>query len=241
MTYFRKTRNVSYKFGDETSTVDFPNIAAYTDVIDKLKANTNLYTKYSIQEGDRPDQVSSLLYEDHQYYWTFFLLNDHVRRSGWPLSNSELLLKAQDLYPNTTLVVRSILTDTFPTGTTIQGNASGVSAKILRKNIDLGQIVVEGSKAFQAGETIRYTDAEGTVITDTVYSKSAEYLSAHHYEEDEEYVDIDPESGPGALLTEKTYFDRLSDANEELKSINVIKPESIYTIAQIFYSAMASE
>jgi hypothetical protein len=56
--------------------------------------NTNdvvTYTKYQIQDRDRPEIVSNLLYGDPKYHWTFFLLNNSLKegKSGWPMSMAE--------------------------------------------------------------------------------------------------------------------------------------------------------
>ena len=50
------------------------------------------YTYYNINDGDKPDHVSNLIYGTPAYYWTFFVLNDTLRsgiNSGWPLSSQE--------------------------------------------------------------------------------------------------------------------------------------------------------
>lgn len=49
------------------------------------------YTKYRIQDGDRPEIVSNVLYGDPRYHWTFFLINDSLKEGtkGWPMSSNE--------------------------------------------------------------------------------------------------------------------------------------------------------
>lgn len=49
------------------------------------------YTKYTVLDGERPEQVSYKLYGDPKYHWTFFLLNDSLKDGlhGWPLSFRE--------------------------------------------------------------------------------------------------------------------------------------------------------
>lgn len=46
------------------------------------------YAKYQINDGDRPEIVSNLLYGDPKFHWTFFLLNDNLKegKNGWPRS-----------------------------------------------------------------------------------------------------------------------------------------------------------
>ena len=67
-----------------------------------------------------------------------------------------------------------------------------------------------------------------------------EYKSPHHYlNSDGERVDIDPAFGPGALLTEVTIEDYYHQQNDKLKEINIIKPESIIEIANLYKEALA--
>ena len=57
----------------------------------KFTDELSLYSYYEIPEGTRPDVVSQLLYGTPEYYWTFFIINEHLRTglSSWPLSSSE--------------------------------------------------------------------------------------------------------------------------------------------------------
>ena len=112
------------------------------------------------------------------------------------------------------------------------GGTSGASGKIIRRNLDLGQIVVEGIQSFRtSGELFQSTNSAGVVESLTAVSTSKEYLAASHYVDgDEKIVDIDPFSEPGALLTEKTNEDVYFNVNESLKTIKVVKPSLIGTL-----------
>ena len=236
MPYFINFPEVAYKFGNESTFNAIQNIASYVDVIDSIKDQSSFYIKYTILDGERPDILSEKIYGTSRYYWTFYAMNDNIRRQGWPLPYSDLLAKAQFDYPNTTVVTRSLIFDKFEVGDTVSGNTSGAQGTILRRNLDLGQIIVKvtNNKSFQDSEII--TDGTDTV---TVQSSSAEHLSAHHYENsDGIVVDIDPENGPGGLLTEITYLDKYVEANDDLKEIRVIKPENINQVARVFKEAL---
>ena len=74
-----------------------------------------------------------------------------------------------------------------------------------------------------------------------VTSFEFQYNAAHHYENsDKEYVDIDPEVGPGALLTEVTWLDRVQKINTDNREIKVIKPGLINDIVRSFREAVNS-
>ena len=68
------------------------NNALVTNFLKQVVAiNTNdvvTYAKYQINDGDRPEIVSNLLYGDPKFHWTFFLLNDNLKegKNGWPRS-----------------------------------------------------------------------------------------------------------------------------------------------------------
>ena len=165
MLYFNDFPDVGYKFGDEVDETIFQNISVYAEVIDQIKSEVTFLNTFTIQEGFRPDQVSQILYDTPLHYWTFYLLNDDIREQGWPLIRHEFEEYIKKAFPNTTLTTRdSALVSKFKVGQTVTGNSSGASGKIIRRNIDLGQLIIEGIVNFrQAGETISSTNSSGDV------------------------------------------------------------------------------
>ena len=98
MQYFNKFPRAFYIFGDQEaqgtgkiSSELVQDISAYSDVLDRIADNVAFHTFYDIQEGNRPDQCSYDIYGTPIYHWTFFLLNDHLRKQGWPVTNEEII------------------------------------------------------------------------------------------------------------------------------------------------------
>lgn len=251
MSYFNFFPRTDYRFGDELNPDRFRNISVYADVIDQLKDNIAFYYDYNIEEGERPDQLSDKIYGIPTYHWTFFLLNDNIREGGWPLSNADLIAKAEATYPHTTLTTKTQITTVnrsvqensiFQVGRTVSGNTSGATATIDHRHLDLGQIVVRGvNGTFIAGETVSSVNADGDTETILLESASIEYNAAHHYENTAgEVVDIDPTVGPSAFLVEVTFLDRLVARNDDLKQIRVIKPSAIEEVSRSFREAIRS-
>lgn len=192
MPYFTNYPKVKYKFGNETSGTEFQQVGAYVDVLDLAKDNLSFYQKINIYDGDRPDQASFGLYDDAEYYWTMFMMNDHVKLRGWPLSYNELIKKVQREYPHQTLTTRANLADKFLVGSTISGTASGATGIIIRRRPDLGQVIVETSGKFLNNEQISVTENE-ELKTITIDSTVDEYNSIHHYEDvNGKYIDVFP-------------------------------------------------
>ena len=241
--YFYDFPISSYYFGDELVTNQFQNISVYADVIDQVKNASSSYIDYYILPGERPDQLSYKLYGDTQFYWTFFLMNDKLREQGWPLSHSKLYDWAVKNYNERVITTKSVLTDKFAVGKTIQGNTSSASGTIIKRDLDLGQVWVEAStNVFQAGEVVVDT-ADGSKSI-TVLSTENRINAAHHYEKTAAAVqgdhhDIDPASDrPSTEAVEKTWMDRLTVQNDNLKSIVILRNELVIDIARSFQDAV---
>ena len=237
--YFKNFEFAEYRFGNNTDIDLAQNLTQYVDLIDQIKNNISFTEKYNILSGDRPDVVSFKLYGTMNYYWTFYLMNDHLKLSGWPLNNDEILDQVKSKYPNRVLTTTSEIGALFPVGQVIEGQSSSAIGEIVKRNLDLGQLFVkltQGTK-FTAGETISYVDTSAIgspTRTLSITGETEQYNAVHHYEDNGVQVDIDPFSGPGVSLTPITYRDRLESRNDALKEIVVIRPDQITTIVSEF-------
>ena len=109
--FFEKFPKIAYRFGNNESPVEFQNLSVYIDAIDQVKEYASFYQNYQIKSGERPDHVSHILYDNANYGWTFWLMNDHLRESGWPMDNSQVYVKAQEFYPNVALRTTGVTFD----------------------------------------------------------------------------------------------------------------------------------
>ncbi len=237
--YFKNFEFAEYRFGNNTDIDLAQNLTQYVDLIDQIKNNISFTEKYNILSGDRPDVVSFKLYGTMNYYWTFYLMNDHLKLSGWPLNNDEILDQVKSKYPNRVLTTTSEIGALFPVGQVIEGQSSSAIGEIVKRNLDLGQLFVkltQGTK-FTAGETISYVDTSATgspTRTLSITGETEQYNAVHHYEDNGVQVDIDPFSGPGVSLTPITYRDRLESRNDKLREIIVIDPGNILQVVSEF-------
>ena len=157
-----------YQFKDNNTT------QIVVDLFRHVKADINIddaaaYSYYDIQDGEGPDHISYLLYETTQYYWTFFILNEHLRDGlhNWPKEYNELQTYITKKYPNKTITAylnsgstgsSHYIWSKFYVGETITGNVSGHTAKVKEIRSTMNQIVIE--------------DATGDFSTDTVITGS---------------------------------------------------------------------
>ena len=245
--FFKNFGLTNYRFGDYESPVLFNNLTQYVDIIDQIKDQTSFYNKYTIVSGERPDTLSQELYGTTDYYWTFYLMNDQLRESGWPILDHELEAYAKKRWPNRVVTSEAPFATIFPVGQVVTGQTSGTTGKILKRNLDLGQLVIEADKNsagvmnnFGDTEIIEYQEVDGSRITLRLVAETPQYLSVHHFEDSNgNFQDINPhvDSSPSGL-TPITNLDRLEKRNEELKQIILLKPDAIVKVVGEFNKFM---
>ena len=219
------------------STTILFTISAFRLFIDKIKQEVPFLNRYTIIGGDRPDSLSQKLYGTTDHYWTFYLMNDDLRFSGWPVDTNGLLEAAISKYPNRTIVTADDIGALFPVGQVVEGTTSGTNGTIIKRNLDLGQLVIKtinGTK-FSGGEQLRYTDLNGVIQILTTTSETGQYNAVHHYENTSGVqVDVDPHNLNTSGLIPITFRDRMEAKNDSLKQIITIRPDSIDTVVSEF-------
>jgi len=162
--YFQGFDIVNYRFGDNEPSALFQNLSTYVDLIDQLKSNVSFYEDYTIVSGDRPDTTSFKLYDTDEYYWTFYLLNDKLRESGWPLKREEILDIARERYPHRMVTTKDrigVTDKAFRVGQVVTGVTSGTVGTVIKRNLDLGQLVIDTTN------TVVSSDREFTIEPNT--------------------------------------------------------------------------
>ena len=235
--FFQNFPLVGYNFGTETTPALFQDISAYIKIIDDIKDDIAFYTTVHIQDYDRPDSLSYKLYGTTEFYWTFYYLNDDLRESGWPLPQQDLLPKAKIDYPHQTIVTTADISSIFLPGQTALGlgvgNASGI---VVKRYLDLGQIVIQTSDTFDTTEVVVpvINGVEQTADFIRISSSVVQYNSVHHYENSSgEHVDpglVPAGRGDTAFpstagKTPITYFNRITAKNDSLREIKCLKPD----------------
>ena len=247
--FFNQFPLVDYAFGDEFNnkggaelTLElFQDLSAYVELIDELKDIAPYYKKYYVLENDRPDQVSNEIYGTPNYHWTFFLMNDNIRRSGWPLSMQQLDEKVKRDFPHKFVRSRADLTGIMIPGQRAFASNSAAGGTILRRNLDLGEIIIQSERDFTPPEQLTNTAYSGVTSSVTVFGTGDEYNATHHYENgDGERVDIDPRQDEGALVTRVTNYDYYVRQNDKLKEIRVIRPDAIQSIVGNYFEGLKS-
>lgn len=237
--YFEKFPKVLYLFGNEEQPVLFQQLSKYVDLIDTIREDNGSYIEYEIRDGDRPDTLSYRLYGKSEYDWTFFLMNERLRETGWPKTMQELYAHAQKtMFPNYTAkvaltegdsdIARELATK-YPVGQSVL--LQGSNGVVVSKNLDVGEITISSDSDITGKTAISYSDNSNLfALSATVY----EYQGTHHYENDsgdwvDYFYDLDQVN-----KVPFTNLEFLIAQNEESKKIRVIKKQYIEKVVGEF-------
>lgn len=217
--YFKNTKLLRYRFGDNENPVLFQNISTYVDLLDQVKSETSFYQDYTIMSGERPDTLSMRLYGKDDFYWTFYMMNDKLRESGWPISNELVLEKIKEKYPHRIVTTKddfttdSTLQPAFKVGQVVYGSTSGTVGTVIKRNPSLGQLVIDTTNTVIPER--RPIDIEPNENGYVLYKLTDERESFHSPSLWEVYKD-------GLLVTEDVDITLVSGKNNRWVEINNI-------------------
>ena len=263
MAYFKNFPLIKYKFGNNEESVFFKDASVYVDLIDQIADNVSYYSNFTIVDGERPDTLSYKLYGTSDYYWTFFLLNESLRQSGWPLTVTKMYKFIEEIYPNYAIqldgagsldgsykvdgvITPMTLATLFPVGQSFSVDGSAV-ATVVKKNLDIGQVVFKyksGDESQLLNFTqLNYSNSDGEILvfnagaSTNFYNNVVEYNSPAYYTNSlGARADIDPydiATSTGPLIP-VTYQEKLISFNDDLKVIKMFKPSAISNVVNEF-------
>lgn len=103
ISHLDRLETIKYNISGKGDNIDVKNITQFIALKKEIQRDIAFYTYYEMLPGERPDTVSQKLYDTPEFYWTFFLLNDHLKSglNNWYLTDNQLekyLAKEYDPY-----------------------------------------------------------------------------------------------------------------------------------------------
>jgi len=84
--YFKEFPLYQYDFDSKGQSVKLvTDLLRRVAVNAKVQANTLLFDKYDVKDGETPEIVADLYYGNSNYHWVVVLLNDITSWFDWPL------------------------------------------------------------------------------------------------------------------------------------------------------------
>ena len=235
--YFTNFPTTQYDLFFDNQKTEVVDLFRVVKVKKQFKDDVTFYTFYNIQDGERPDIVSTKLYGTPDYYWTFFMVNDNLVNihTDWPLGTTELQHLVDKKYPGLVLTTNEDISTKFVKGNRIAGLVSGAQARLIDKDPNLGIMRIEViSGTFVPNEIVRdIATNEFVVITGEAYWKD----TPHHYENARGDYVTKSTVGATPISNEEHEFN-LNDAKTKIK---IIRPQYIQSIADQFIEQIKTE
>lgn len=233
--YFKNLPLTTYNFQDDSN-----SRTLVVDIFRQVRADIGIddataYTFYDIQENERPDQISEMFYDTPEYYWTFFLINDHLWEGlhAWPKEYNELIEYVNQKYTKTFITGylnsgysgdNHYVYDKFAVGETITGDVTGHTATISVIDTYMNRLeITDATGDFANDTTITGSTSNDTLVRSDQYDFSVEgqVNAAHHYEDINE-MEIPRtvfSKGESEIfeVTHREYEERLNDDRQKIK------------------------
>ena len=146
-----------YNIGSNSLDPDFlyvTNIWRRAEVLREFKAQISMFVEDNVQDGERPEDVSTRLYRNPFYNWTIFIINDITDYyAQWPRSVTQLQDFINQKYSNPQATKHHVTTE----------------VKDAKNNI-----IVEAGKVVASNYQISYYNGSTTVTATPVVSVSNE-------------------------------------------------------------------
>lgn len=174
MSFFSKYPLLNYTVGDVTKPiVDITKRAA---ILSKFKQESSSFITYTIQDGERPEDVSMKFYKTPKYHWVIMAYNNIIDPYyDWPMSSTQI-----DRYLSAKFAAENINPFSIKQYETEDGIVLADESNILENYIqlsgavlipdELGNIIVQGEGTvfrteLQVGDFVRINNEFGNVLS----------------------------------------------------------------------------
>ena len=168
MSFFKNFPNEQYDFEGQGKFQNIKNTFRSVRALPTFLDEFTNYKLYDIINGERPDIVSTKLYGKPDFYWTFFVINDflHDGYRVWPMSQEDLLEYFEKTYEGYVITTdpspipdadglddysNNSIAGKFDLGSIIHGNKSGCKGTLVKKDIDMNQLIIQDVTLGTAG------------------------------------------------------------------------------------------
>ena len=209
--YFPKT---SYYLSDDTTSLDtVTNIMSRFSIDATSKEQLTMYYKYDISDGETPEIVADKLYGSPEKHWIILSVNNIKNpQFDWPLRYNDLTKYIDIKYRGATYA------NTANTGTGLSWSKSHTHSyyitekRVMPSGSDLTETIIIDAATFantNTTSTVVYTLYDSSNVTITTTKSSISY---YEYE---------------------------IEANEEKRTIDILRPEFAKTFDQEFRNTIA--
>lgn len=234
MPFFRQFPKTQYDFFNRGVSYEITDFFRYVNTDATFLDDVSVYSYYRVQNGERPDIVSMKLYGTPDYYWTFFIANDHLKSgiANWPMSAEmfeDYMKEEYEGYAITSRVdvvvnadgeklVTNTLADEFPIGipvSAVHNNITTSTGVVYARNPQLSQLVIKdvveltNPPFVNTGKIISGTSSDADTFTIKSWT---EFRNAIHHFEDQD----------GNITYSTFFFDPDESTPLEIQNLTIV-------------------
>jgi hypothetical protein len=272
MSYFKQFPSIPYDFDRDGILQNVVDIYRHSRLLKAYQDDMFAYKLYTVKNGERPDIVSQRLYGTPNYYWTFFVINDflHTGLSAWPMSQEKLYDYMNEEFAGVAITTQPTISDTgdlgvnqghenslagtFTLGEIITGNTSGAKGTLVKKNIDMNQLVLQNVTGTFIGDSTAAGSPKESV-TGSLSGDSTDTHDAYLYlDAPYQYYRLDdpekrlqsnavfiPGGEPAGELGFYTNRSYVNSTNDQRSNIKVIDPKYITQFVDKYEESINNE
>jgi hypothetical protein len=190
------------------------NIVSRFGFESSFKDNTSIFYKYEIRDGDTPEIIAGKIYGDPEKHWIILNYNDIIDSNyDWPLEQRTLIKFIDEKY------------------TAEADTANGQSGLVWSKSNIKEYYTIE-TTTHNASETITVNRYQ---VDANTYANVTPSFTPSFTLEDGSFIDIE------VSKETKTFYQFEIDANEEKRTIRILKPEFVFAAFQEFRRVITNE
>ena len=209
--YFPKT---SYYLSDDTTSLDtVTNIMSRFSIDATSKEQLTMYYKYDISDGETPEIIADKLYGSPEKHWIILSVNNIKNpQFDWPLRYNDLTKYIDIKYRGATYA------NTANTGTGLSWSKSNIHSyyitekRVMPSGSDLTETIIIDAATFANTNTT-------TTVVYTLYDSSNVTITT--------------------TKSSISYYEYEIEANEDKRTIDILRPEFVKTIEQEFRNTIA--
>ena len=194
------------------------------------------YTKYEIQEGERPDIVATKLYGNPDLHWIFFVVNEIENYYDWHMDNQTFQKYLDKKYHGQFLVFDQSTSVVSATSKYLLGekitSTSGLG-RIIEVDPTHKRLAVDVEKKFVANEAITGAVSEKSSTPASVVDRLD---GVYKYKNSDGVMRNTTDTGFSAV----TFRDHEIEENEAKRLIKIVRPELVDGIVRRFEKIMLS-
>ena len=241
MSYFDYFPAILYSTDDGRSLQFVQDIFRRAVLSEEVRNNYVLYEEYTVQDGDTPEILASIVYNDAGLGWVILMTNEILDpRFGWPMTWLQLEKHIERKYPSN-LYLDANVSVNFKVGETVVQQTNGSSARILAKiGNRLSVINVNGSFANGANITGNISGYSTNLVTSgNVFDNTPEQIAYYAYTGNGTIVDATTYNNSNRQdLEQVTKREAEIRENDNRRTIRILRAEYIQGVINEFTRLM---